>query len=79
MRVSTLIAVLAAALLVTSASAGETKTVPLPKDKKPKPSPVGAVQTCTLGGGTFTGTRVPGTDVCVKVGGFVRWEAGGTR
>ena len=79
MRFSALLPLLAGALLVTGASAGEPRTVPLPRDKKPKPAPVAAAQTCSLGGGAFTGTRVPGTEVCVKAGGFVRWQASGVR
>ncbi|MEJ1936957.1 porin [Nostoc sp. NIES-2111] len=79
MHVPIVLALCAALLGATTALAGDTATVPLPKEKKAKPAPVSGAQTCTLGGGTFTGTRVPGTDVCVKAGGFVRWQATGTR
>jgi hypothetical protein len=79
MRTRLALALCAVVLGATAAMAGDTTTVPLPKEKKAKPAPISAVQTCTLGGGAFTGTRVPGTDVCVKAGGFVRWQATGSR
>ncbi len=78
MRVSIILAFGAATLCAAGALAGETRTAPLPREKQPKPAPVSAAQTCSLGGGAFTGTRVPGTDVCVKAGGFVRWQATGS-
>src|SRR3954451_13086677 len=37
-----------------------------------KAEPVDYVRICTLG--SFTGFVIPGTDVCLKVGGFVRYQ-----
>ncbi|MEJ1934338.1 porin [Nostoc sp. NIES-2111] len=39
-----------------------------------KAAPVEYVRICSLGGGVFVGYVVPGTDVCLRVGGFARWQ-----
>jgi hypothetical protein len=39
-----------------------------------KAAPVEYVRICSLGGGAFVGYVVPGTDVCLRVGGFARWQ-----
>jgi hypothetical protein len=39
-----------------------------------KAAPVEYVRICSLGGGKFVGYVVPGSDVCLRVGGFVRWQ-----
>jgi hypothetical protein len=68
--------VLSACLLVLPATAGATAawassgSVPLPVRKPASSAP--AARTCHIG--SFSGVLMPGTNVCVKAGGFVRSE-----
>lgn len=39
-----------------------------------KAAPVEYVRICSLGGGVFVGYVIPGSDVCLRVGGFARWQ-----
>jgi hypothetical protein len=67
---------MATALNVAAASA-QTLTDPDPKPaplSAPAKAPVGErVKTCSAYGAGFV--QLPGTDACVKIGGFVRTEA----
>jgi hypothetical protein len=60
------------AIPARAASAGQA---PPPLPAKPQPAaPAQQARTCTIG--TFKGVFIPGTSVCTKVGGFMRYEAG---
>src|SRR3954464_13840787 len=39
-----------------------------------KAAPVEYVRVCSLGGGAFVGYVIPGSDVCLRVGGFARYQ-----
>lgn len=62
---------LAAILALGSASLAAT-----PGPRTSPPSRTEASRTCTIG--SFKGVRLPGSTVCVRVSGFVRYETGTT-
>jgi len=39
-----------------------------------KAAPVEYVRVCSLGGGAFVGYVIPGSDICLRVGGFARYQ-----
>lgn len=41
---------------------------------RPAPLLSDRARTCALNGGAFTGVLIPGTDICTRAGGFVRWQ-----
>jgi hypothetical protein len=63
------------AALLASAAAAQTLTDPTPKQKAPQPPSAAKehasapLKTCAAYGAGFM--QVPGTDACIKVGGFV--------
>ena len=81
LRTATPLAIFAMATALTVAAASaQTLTNP-----DPKPAPLSApaktpvrerVKTCSAYGAGFV--QLPGTDACVKIGGFVRTEATGS-
>ena len=81
-RTATPLAIFALATALTiAAAAAQTLTDPDPK-LAPKPAPLPApekplarerVKSCSAYGAGFV--QLPGTDACVKIGGFVRMEA----
>ncbi len=56
-----------------ASTARESQGVPLPAPKPGRPS-AAAGRACHVG--SFTGVMMPGSTVCVKIGGFVRAETG---
>jgi hypothetical protein len=58
---------LSSAALVASATVGLAADLP-----SKKAAPVDYVKVCTIT--SFTGFVIPGTDVCLKIGGFVRYQ-----
>ncbi len=80
-RAATLLAIFVmATALHVAAAAAQTLTSPDPKPA-PLPAPGKApvrerVKTCSAYGAGFV--QVPGTDACIKIGGFVRMEAPGS-
>ena len=59
-------------LLGTAAGFAATAGVQAADLPSKKAAPVDYVRVCTIG--SFTGFVIPGSDVCLKVGGFVRWQ-----
>ncbi|MFO1148987.1 MAG: porin [Alsobacter sp.] len=59
---------LSSAALVASATVGQAADLP-----SKKAAPVDYVKVCTIG--SFTGFVIPGSDVCLKIGGFARYQA----
>ena len=57
-------------LLGTAAGFAATAGVQAADLPSKKAAPVDYVRVCTIG--SFTGFVIPGSDVCLKVGGFVR-------
>lgn len=51
----------------------DSQGVPLPAPKASRPA-AAAGKTCHVG--SFTGVMVPGSTVCMKIGGFVRAQSG---
>jgi hypothetical protein len=62
---------LSSAALVASATVGQAADLP-----SKKAAPVDYVKVCTIG--SFTGFVIPGTDICLKIGGFARYQANWT-
>jgi hypothetical protein len=58
---------LSSAALVASATVGLAADLP-----SKKAAPVDYVKVCTIG--SFTGFVIPGSDVCLKIGGFARYQ-----
>jgi hypothetical protein len=67
MRISTLF--LSSAALLASATLGQAADLP-----SKKAAPVDFVKVCNINN-AFTGFVIPGTDTCLKVGGFVRYQS----
>jgi hypothetical protein len=67
MRISTLF--LSSAALIASVTAGQSADL-----KNKKAAPVDFVKVCSING-AFTGFVIPGTDTCLNIGGFVRYQA----
>ena len=59
-------------LLGTAAGFAATAGVQAADLPSKKAAPVDYVRVCTIG--SFTGFVIPGSDVCLKVGGFVRYQ-----
>ena len=77
-------------MIMASALAAQTLTDPYPKPRQPaaaatstpppdgaKTSPTAQAKSCANYGPGFV--YIPATDGCIKIGGFVRMEAGGSR
>ena len=71
-------AMVALSVAVAAGAVAQTLTDPNPKPKASPPpvaaksAPAGHAKSCTIYGEGFV--YVPGTDACVKVGGYVRME-----
>src|SRR5690349_22798050 len=63
-------------LLGTAAGFAATAGVQAADLPSKKAAPVDYVKVCSIG--SFTGFVIPGSDVCLKVGGFVRYDYGYT-
>ena len=59
-------------LLGTAAGFAATAGVQAADLPSKKAAPVDYVRVCTIG--SFTGFVIPGSDVCLKIGGFVRYQ-----
>jgi len=76
-------AALALAIAVVSSAGAQTITEPHPQKKSPQPPaaakalPTGREKSCAMYGAGFV--RVPASDTCVKIGGFVEGSVGASR
>ena len=82
--VGSLLAIAAvAALTIASAASAQTATTPAPKAQSnwsvpaPKSAPAKRAEPCPAYGEGFV--KLPGSDTCVRLGGYVRIEAGVNR
>jgi hypothetical protein len=76
-------AAFALAIAIVSSARAQTITEPYPQRKSPQPSaaakslPMGREKSCAMYGAGFV--RVPASDTCVKIGGFVEGSVGASR
>lgn len=59
-------------LLATAAGLAATAGVQAADLPARKAAPVDDARLCTMG--SFTGFVIPGSDICLKIGGFVRYQ-----